>query len=173
MATFTERAVDALYDYLTDGSTGLNAETLPALRSSLGIGTGDLPNVATFEKWYHRAAQANAFPYISITVDSTSGEVEANSRFYDVRLQVALVVLDANIDGNEVDVVTALWRYGDALQTLMKRRTGSGSQGWTLGMASNIIRSTIDSQTPGADPGLAVPNVALLTEVSVRIVESY
>lgn len=173
MATFTERAVDALYDYINDGSTGLNAETLPALRTALGITTADLPDVATVEKWYHRAAQANAFPYVSITVDSTSGEAEANSRFYDVRLQLALVVLDANIDGNEVDVVTALWRYGDALQTLFKRRTGAGSQGWTLGMASNIIRSTIDSQTPGADPGLAVPNVALLSDISVRIVESY
>ena len=68
-----------MHDYLTDGSTGFNAETLPALRSSLGISTSVLPNVATFEKWYHRAAQANAFPYISITVDNTSGEAEAAS----------------------------------------------------------------------------------------------
>jgi hypothetical protein len=173
VATFTERAIDALNSYLTDGATGLNAETLPALRTALGITTANLPDVATVEQWYHRAAQANAFPYLSITVDSTSGEVEANSRFYDVRLQLALVVLDANIDGNEVDVVTALWRYGDAIKTIMQRRTGAGSQGWTLGQSSGIIRATVDAQTPGADPGLAVPNVALLTDLTIRTSESY
>ena len=173
MATFTERAVDAVYEYLVDETTGLNAETLPALRTALGVDSSILPDVATVEKWYHRAAQANAFPYLSITVDSTSGEVEANSRFYDVRIQLGLVVLDANIDGNEVDVVTAMWRYGAALNTIMQRRTGAGSQGWTLGQASGIIRATITAETPGADPGLAVPNVALLTDLLVRTSEAY
>ena len=173
MATFTERAVDALNDYLTADATGINSTTLPAMRTALGIDSSALPNIATFEKWYHRAAQAAAFPYLSITVDSATGEIEANSRFYDVRLQLGLVVLDANIDGNEVDVVTALWRYGDALKTIMQRRTGAGSQGWTLGQSSGIIRATVDTQTPGADPGLAVPNVALLTDITVRTSEEY
>ena len=171
MATFTERAVDAVNAILTDGSTGLNAATLPALRTALGIGTGDLPNIATFETWYHRAEQANSFPYMSIVVNSTTGETETNSRFYSVTF--AIVTLDANIDGNERDVLVAGWRYGDALKTLFQRRTGAGGQGWTLGNASGIIRAEITSQQVGADPGLAVPNVALLTTLEVTTSESY
>ena len=173
MATFTERAVDAVNAILTDGSTGLNAATLPALRTALGIGTGDLPNIATFETWYHRAEQANSFPYMSIVVNSTTGETETNSRFYSVTFDLAIVTLDANIDGNERDVLVAGWRYGDALKTLFQRRTGAGGQGWTLGNASGIIRAEITSQQVGADPGLAVPNVALLTTLEVTTSESY
>ena len=173
MATFTERAVDAVHAMLTDGSNGLNAATLPALRTALGISTGDLPNIATFEKWYHRAEQANSFPYLSIVVNSTTGELEPNSRFYRVTFDLALVVLDSNIDGNEKDVLVAGWRYGDALKTLFQRRVGAGGQGWTLGNASGIIRSEITSQQVGADPGLSVPNVALLTTLEVVTSESY
>ena len=173
MATFTERAVDAVNAILTDGSTGLNAATLPALRTALSIGTGDLPNIATFETWYHRAEQANSFPYMSIVVNSTTGETETNSRFYSVTFDLAIVTLDANIDGNERDVLVAGWRYGDALKTLFQRRTGAGGQGWTLGNASGIIRAEITSQQVGADPGLAVPNVALLTTLEVVTSESY
>ena len=173
MATFTERAVDAVNAILTDGSTGLNAATLPALRTALGIGTGDLPNIATFETWYHRAEQANSFPYMSIVVNSTTGETETNSRFYSVTFDLAIVTLDANIDGNERDVLVAGWRYGDALKTLFQRRTGAGGQGWTLGNASGIIRAEVTSQQVGADPGLSVPNVALLTTLEVVTSEAY
>ena len=173
MATFTERAVDAVNAILTDGSTGLNAATLPALRTALGIGTGDLPNIATFETWYHRAEQANSFPYCSIVVNSTTGETETNSRFYRVTFDLAIVTLDANIDGNERDVLVAGWRYGDALKTLFQRRTGAGGQGWTLGNASGIIRAEVTSQQVGADPGLSVPNVALLTTLEVTTSEEY
>ena len=173
MATFTERAVDAVNAILTDGSTGLNAATLPALRTALSIGTGDLPNIATFETWYHRAEQANSFPYMSIVVNSTTGETETNSRFYSVTFDLAIVTLDANIDGNERDVLVAGWRYGDALKTLFQRRTGAGGQGWTLGNASGIIRAEVTSQQVGADPGLSVPNVALLTTVEVTTSEEY
>ena len=139
MATFTERAVDAMMAMLTDGSTGLNASTLPTLRTAL----------------------------------STTGEREANSRFYTVSFDLGLVVLDQDIAGNEVDVMTAAWRYGDAIKTLFQRRVGAGSQGWTLGNASGIIRATVTAQQVGADPGLAVPNVALLTTVEVVTSESY
>ena len=62
MATFTERAVDAVNALLTDGTYGLNAETLPAMRTALGLTSADLPDVAVFEKWYHRADQAVSFP---------------------------------------------------------------------------------------------------------------
>jgi hypothetical protein len=173
MATFTERAVDAVNAMLTSSDNGFNAATLPALRTALGISTGDLPNIATFEKWYHRAEQANSFPYLSIVVNSTTGELEPNSRFYRVTFDLALVVLDSNIDGNEKDVLVAGWRYGDALKTLFQRRVGAGGQGWTLGNASGIIRSEITSQQVGADPGLSVPNVALLTTLEVVSSESY
>lgn len=173
MATFTERAVDAVNAILTDGATGLNGATLPALRAALGIGSGALPSIQVFEKWYHRADQANAFPYCSIVVNSTTGELEPNSRFYRVTFDLAIVVLDANIDGNEKDVLVAGWRYGDALKTLFQRRVGAGGQGWTLGNASGIIRAEITSQQVGADPGLSVPNVALLTTLECVTSESY
>jgi hypothetical protein len=173
MATFTERAVDAVFAMLTDGTTGLNAATLPAMRTALGIGSSDLPDIAVFEKWYHRAEQSTAFPYLSVSVNGTTGEVETNSRFYRVTFDLGLVVLDSNIAGNEVDVLTAGWRYGDALKTLFQRRTGAGGQGWTLGNASGIIRASITSQQLGADPGLSVPNVALLTTLEVLTSEEY
>ena len=173
MATFTERAVDAVNAILTSSDNGLNGATLPALRTALGIGTGDLPNIATFETWYHRAEQANSFPYCSIVVNSTTGETETNSRFYRVTFDLALVILDANIDGNERDVLVAGWRYGDALKTLFQRRVGAGGQGWTLGNASGIIRAEVTSQQVGADPGLSVPNVALLTTLEVTTSEEY
>lgn len=171
MATFTERATDALHTLLTDGSTGLNAETLPAMRTALGIDTTNLPNVATFEKWYHRASQATSFPYMSIVVESTSGEESTNSRFYSVDFSLGLVVLDQNIAGNEVDTMVAAWRFGDAIKTLLQRRVGG--QGWTLNTATGIIRAAIASQTPGSDPTLAAPNIALLTRVTVITAEEY
>ena len=173
MATFTERAVDAMMAMLTDGSTGLNASTLPALRTALSITTADLPDIQTFEAWYHRAEQANAFPYVSAVVAGTTGEREANSRFYTVSFDLGLVVLDQDIAGNEVAVMTAAWRYGDAIKTLFQRRVGAGSQGWTLGNASGIIRATVTAQQVGADPDLAVPNVALLTTIEVVTSEEY
>ena len=173
MATFTERAVDAVNAILTDGTYGLNAVTLPAMRTALSLTTAELPDVATFEKWYHRAEQANAFPYMSVVVNSTTGETEPNSRFYRVTFDLGLVVLDQDIAGNEVDVLTAGWRYGDAIKTIFQRRTSAGGQGWTLANASGIIRATVTSQQVGADPGLAVPNVALLTTVEVVTSESY
>ena len=83
------------------------------------------------------------------------------------------MVLDQDIAGNEVDVLTAGWRYGDAIKTIFQRRTSSGGQGWTLANASGIIRATVTSQQVGADPGLAVPNVALLTTVEVVTSEEY
>ena len=70
-------------------------------------------------------------------------------------------------------MLVAGWRYGDALKTLFQRRVGAGGQGWTLGNASGIIRSEITSQQVGADPGLSVPNVALLTTLEVVTSESY
>ena len=173
MATFTERAVDAVTALLTDGSNGLNASTLPTLRTALSITTAELPDIGTVEKWYHRAEQANAFPYLSVVVNSTTGESEPNSRFYTVTFDLGLVVLDQDIAGNEVDVLTAGWRYGDAIKTLFQRRTGAGGQGWTLGNASGIIRATVTAQQVGADPGLAAPNVALLTTVEVVTSEEY
>ena len=173
MATFTERASDALTALLNDGTYGLNAETLPALRTALGIDSTTLPDIATLEQWYHRADQANAFPYMSVVVNSTSGENEPNSRFYTVRLDLGLVVLDQNIPGNEVDVLQAAWRYGDAIQTLLKRRVSADGQGWTLANASGIIRAQVVGQIPGSDPGLAVPNVALLSTIEVVVSESY
>lgn len=173
MATFTERALDAMMAMLTDATTGLNADTLPALRSSLGIGIGDLPKIQRFEAWYHRAEQSNLFPYVSVVVAGTTGEREANSRFYTVSFDLGMVVLDKDILGNEVDVMTAAWRYGDAIKTLFQRRTGAGAQGWTLGNAPGIIRATVTAQQVGADPGLAVPNVALLTTIEVVTSEEY
>lgn len=173
MATFTERAVDAVNALLTDGTYGLNAETLPAMRTALGLTSADLPDVAVFEKWYHRADQAVSFPYMSMVVSATTGELEANSRFYRVSFELGLVVLDQNIPGNEVDVMVAAWRYGDAIKTLFQRRTGAGGQGWTLGNATGIIRATVAGQTPGADPGLSAPNVALLTTLDVVTSEEY
>ena len=173
MATFTERAVDAVNAILTSSDNGLNGATLPALRTALGIGTGALPNIATFETWYPRAEQATSFPYMSVVVNSTTGETETNSRFYRVTFDLALVILDANIDGNERDVLVAGWRYGDALKTLFQRRVGAGGQGWTLGNASGIIRAEVTSQQVGADPGLSVPNVALLTTLEVVTSEEY
>ena len=172
MATFSERALDALYGLLSDGSTGLNAETLPAMRTALGVGTGALPDIAIMEKWYHRSAQSTKFPYMSIVIESTTGEQATNSRFYSVDFSLGLVVLDQNIDGNEVDVLTAAWRYGDAIKTLLQRRS-PGKQGWTLNNATGIIRAVVDSQTPGADPTLSAPNVALLTRVTVTTAEEY
>lgn len=173
MSTFTERAMDAMHAYLTDGTTGFNAVTLPDMRTALGVGTGVLPDIAIFEPWYHRAAQATSFPYMSITVDGSTGEMEPNSRFYQVRFQLGLVVLDANIAGDEAATMLALWRYGDAIKTAFQRRVGAGSQGWTLGSSSGIIRATVDAQSPGADPGLANPNVALLTDITVTTSEEY
>jgi len=174
VATFTERAVDAVNALLTDGTYGLNAVTLPAMRTDLSITTAELPDVATFEQWYHRAEQANAFPYMSIVVNSTSGEMEPNSRFYRVTFDLGLVVLDQDIAGNEVDVLTAGWRYGDAIKTIFNRRASpAGGQGWTLGNASGIVRATVTSQLPGADTDVAAPNVALLTSVEVITSELY
>lgn len=173
MATFTERAVDAVYAMLNSGDYGLNAVTLPALRTSLGITTANLPDIATIEKWYHRAEQSNAFPYMSVVVNSTTGELEANSRFYRVTFDLGLVVLDQSIAGNEVDVLTAAWRYGDAIKTIFQHRVGPPGQGWTLANANGIIRATVTGQQVGADPGLAVPNVALLTTLEVVTSEEY
>lgn len=173
MATFTERAIDALYDLLTDGSTGLNAETLPAMRTALSVGTDVLPNIGQIEKWYHRGPQATAFPYLSIVVNTTTGETELNSRLYSVSFDLGLVVLGQNIAGNEVAVMTAAWRYGDAIKTIMQRRTPMGKEGWTLDGSTRIVRATVESQIPGSDPTIAADNVALLTTVSVLTAEEY
>ena len=173
MATFTERAVDAVSAFLTDGSTGLTAETLPALRSALGASTAELPDILVFEKWYHRSAQATGFPYMSMVVMNTTGESQPNSRMYRVDFDLGLVVLDANIAGDEKDTLVAAWRYGDAIKTIFNRRLGAGGQGWTLGGASGVIRATVESQAVGADPTLSVPNVALVTRVSVVTSEEY
>lgn len=174
MATFTERAMDAVYGFLTDGSDGLNAETLPAMRTALSLSTAQLPNVAIFEKWYHRSSTATEFPYMSIVIDSTTGETEGtNSRMYQVSFSLALVVLDANISGDETDVVHALWRYGDAIKTLAQRRVPMARQGWTLNASPGIIRSAVTDQTPGADPTITAPNVVLLTGLSVVTAEAF
>jgi len=163
----------AVYGFLIDETTGLNAETLPAMRTALSVDSSNLPDVAVFERWYHRSSQATAFPYMSIIIDSTSAESAPNSRLYTVDFTVALVVLDANVDGDEADVVTALWRYGDALKTIFQRRTPAAKQGWTLDGATGIIRAEITDQTPGADPTIAAPNVALLTGLSVVTAEEF
>ena len=174
MATFTERAMDAVHSFITDGTYGLNAETLPALRTALSLSTAQLPNVAIFEKWYHRSSQATEFPYMSIVVDSSTGETDGtNARMYQVSLSLALVVLDANIDGDEPDVVQALWRYGDAIKTLAQRRVPMSRQGWTLSASPGIIRSAVTDQTPGADPTISAPNVVLITGLSVVTAEAF
>lgn len=173
MATFTERAVDAALDFLTEDTYGLNTETLPALRTALGIDSSNLPDVASFEAWYHRSAQARSFPYLSVVVATTTGESSANSRMYTVELDLGLVVLDANVAGDEAATMVACWRYGDAIKTIFNRRLGAGGQGWTLGGSTGITRAEVLSQYVGSDPTLSVPNVALLTRVSVVTSEEY
>jgi len=173
MATFTERAVDALGAFLTDSSYGINAETLPEMRTALSVSTDALPDIGAFEAWYHRSVQAQSFPYLSYVVASSEGESEPNSRFYSVDFDLGLVVLDQSIAGDEAATMVAAWRYADAIKTLFNRRVGGGGQGWTLGGASGIIRATVGAQAVGSDPSIAAPNVALLTRVTVVTSEEY
>lgn len=169
-----EGAMDALYDFLNDGSDGLNT-VLASIRTEKTLTTANLPNVAILEKWYHRAAQATKTPYLSLHVDSLTADDENNSRFYDVEFDATLVVYDSDISGDEVAVMLAAWRYAEAIERILRRRTPMTRQGWTLngGASGRIIRAELRTQRVGEDPGLAQPNIALISRIAVRIAEDY
>jgi hypothetical protein len=164
--------------YLEDGTTGINA-TLASVRSEFTITTAQLPDVAVFEGYYHRASQAEEFPYLSIVWLSRSGEQDgANGRMYDHDFIITIVVIESAIEqepGSNQQQATAkaAVRYSDALARTFRRRLPRGSQGWTLGGSGGITRAEVGVSQFGTDPELEYSNLAITTALAVRTNEDF
>tara|TARA_R110002074_G_scaffold58823_4_gene143724 strand:- start:995 stop:1537 length:543 start_codon:yes stop_codon:yes gene_type:complete len=174
-----EAAVEALHEFLTEGTYGYNAQ-LATMRSDLSVGTADLPDVLAFEKYYPKDLQARQFPHMSIVYLSDTAEQEANSRMINLSAELRLTVLDMNVGGSEAAVGLAMCRYRDALTKIFLRRLPMGKQGWTLsngGTAATgrVIRCTIESNMLAFDPEIqaSTPNMMLRTSLLVRLQEDY
>jgi len=174
-----EAAVEAVSEFLQDGSYGINAE-LATMRSALSLSTSKLPNIASFDKYFPKEMQARSFPNCSIIYLSDTGEQVANSRMIDVDIDIHITVLDMNVDGAAEDVGLAMCRYRDAMTKIFLRRLPNGKQGWTLNnggtvATGRVIRATIDQNTLAFDPNIqaSTPNMMLRTNINVRLQEDY
>ena len=174
-----EAAVEALDEFLQDGTYGINAE-LATMRSVLSVSTAHLPDIAVFEKYYPKDLQGRSFPHMSMVYISDTAEQQANSRMINVSIEMRLTVLDLNVEGAESEVGLAMCRYRDALTKIFLRRTPRGKQGWTLsngGTAATgrVIRCTIESNMLAFDPEIqaSTPNMMLRTSLLVRLQEDY
>ena len=56
-----EAAVEAMSEFLTDATYGLNAQ-LATMRSEKGLTTAQLPDISQFEKYYPKGMQSRQFP---------------------------------------------------------------------------------------------------------------
>ena len=174
---WAEGALTAAMTYMEDGTTGINA-TLATIRTEKSLSAGELPDIALFEKWYHRASQATSFPYLSMVISTSSGEDEVNTRAYDHLIEIAVVVPEHEVTpetGNNQEQAMALTavRYGDAIKRVFNRRIPQGSQGWTLAGSAQITRAEAGLTAHGIDPELNVPNRAFITPLIVRTTEDF
>jgi len=180
-----EAAVEAVREFLEDGyvvggtPTGRLNDLLATRRTELGVTTAVLPDVALFESLWERDIQATRFPYLSVSHDGCTGEDDGpNSRMVDHSIVLSLVVLNANIAGNERAVGLAAARYADVIRALFFRRLPRGKQGWTLNnggtgeATGRVIRASIDSQETIASASTP-PNYLVLTRLTVRMQEVY
>lgn len=174
-----EAAVEAMDEFLTDGSLGLNAQ-LATMRTEKGLSTADLPDVSQFEKFYPKGTQARQFPHLCVIYNSDTAEQQANSRMINVSLECRITVLDLNINGSEADVGLAMCRYRDALTKIFLRRLPRGKQGWTLSdggtvAPGRVVRCTIETNDLAFDPEIqaSTPNMMLRTTFLVRMQEDY
>ena len=172
-------AVEAMGEFLTDGTYGLNAQ-LATMRSEKSLSAADLPDISQFEKFYPKGTQARQFPHMCTIYNSDTAQQEPNSRMINVSLESRITVLDLNNNGSEADVGLAMCRYRDALTKIFLRRLPTGRQGWTLSnggtvATGRVIRCTIETNDLAFDPEIqaSTPNMMLRTTYLVRMQEDY
>jgi hypothetical protein len=157
-----------------------------------------LPPVRQFETWRYAAADADLFPYASLDLRSVGvGVPGPQGTMRDHVFDLVLVVLDADVqddpsavadpNGWAGDRVTfrAAWRYYNALLGLFKRVPSAaagvlpGRTGYTLNnggthAARRIVRATLGPARRLSDRRLkGRPNIALTTQVGVRVLEDW
>jgi hypothetical protein len=182
-------AVEAVREFLEDGTHGgasspaqtLNGFLADCRENVWGITESVLPDVAVYETVWPSGAQANAFPYMAIVWDGCEGQdggPGSNSRMFDHRIELLLVVPQSVIDGDQQAVALAALRYQDAIRTFFLRRLPMGEQGWTAnnggtGLArGRVVRCEITSQAQDSE-GLTSPNFYVQIRLLVRMQEAY
>lgn len=176
-------AADALYRWLDDSITGLDA-AITAYRSLRGLSAAELPALQTIHRWWDPGTQiTTTTPALMLVWESISGEQGANSRMYDVGFGLALLVVGADVaaaagETAEGGVLRACAQYAEIMTDLFRRRLTS--DGWTLGDGAGslaegrVIRATLDGielRSMQADP--TFPGAVLLGRVTVRLALDY
>ena len=178
-----EAGVEAVREFLEDGTldSGGPADTyngvLAERRTTLGITTAALPDVSLFETFWHRAETAVRTPHCLIAwVGNDTEQLPPTGRSYDHRIEIGIFVAEADIAGDEIEVMRAAVRYLDALRVMFHRRT-AGQQGATLnnggtGAAQGrVIHAAVVRQGYAVEG--APPNLLAVTELRVRMNEAY
>ena len=176
--------METIHEWLTDSTNGLNAQLAilrakysPALTST---SPGELPDVATFQKFIHATSSGRSLsaPYISMVLTAITPEADSpNSRFYDYTVQLSLLVLDRDIDGGEEELAQAAWRYYDGLKAAHDLRSGTvrGATLFNGGTAATgrVIWSSLGNATLVQDTDVESGNFGIRSILIVRIAEDY
>lgn len=179
-----EAAVEAVREFLQAGThdgAGSPADTyndvLAARRTTLGITTAALPDIAAFGTYWPRDEQAIQTPHLVVFwIDRALESLPPTGRSYDHRLGIGIFIAEADIAGDETVVGLAAIRYADALLAMFNRR-GAGIQGATLNNGGTgpgkgrVIHAAVGPQ--GYEIGGATPNLLVTTDLRVRMSEVY
>jgi len=174
--------VDAVHSFLTTtvGVTTLSLnDEVKAYRTQESLGTAQLPDVVTFQKYVYLGSQLTTqTPYLAIVWEGSDGETANNSRELPHRLSMYLLITDGNIAGNEEYMAGRLLDYVAVVQGMFLRATVAGSKGYTLNNGTGttvgrILRATIDDVEFGTDDDLNDANVVIRFGLSVTSIEDY
>ena len=181
----SEAAVDALLEFLRDGTHGgatSPADTfngvLAARRATLGVTTATLPDIAEFVAyWPFADERATHTPQLVVGWRGSAGEeLPPTGRSFDHVLEVMIFLTDADVLGSEVEAAKAAARYSDALRVMLNRRVKQ-EQGHTLnnggtGAAQGRVISCQVQRQEYAVAGTP-PNFMTIAEIRVRMSEAY
>lgn len=179
-----EAAVEAVREFLEDGTHGGSSspadtynDVLAARRTTLGITTAVLPDVALYEEHWPREEQATQTPHCIVEwLGSASEQLPPTGRSYDHRIGIGIFVADADIAGAEAEMGPAAVRYLDGLRVMLHRRTrqeegATLNNGGTGAAQGKVIHAAVEEQDY-AVAGTA-PNMLARTTLRVRMNERY
>lgn len=182
-----DRVVLATEAMFNDATYGLNAQ-LANVRAeySPALTTGQLPDVQQVDTYLHRTGEGVSlkYPYVSIIPVQLPTELEPNSRFYDVRMQVTVVVLEQLINGPGPDVARAAWLMWDGLLRLhnLRRNADNPSPSTPTGKTlfnggstctGRVIHSSLGDARLVQDRRVGLANYAIRGQLTARVAGNY
>jgi len=181
MSYRVEAGMTALSEFLQDATNGLNSQIVLARAELGGLTEAQFPSIKSYSLWEWRPEKASTFPHLNLWCSGSSPETEPNSRLYPLSIDITIIAPGKDIGGTAESAILTLWRYFDALQDLMNRRTVF-LQGVNLAGGGTVADGRVESailgparvgsvKMPTAQKGRG--NKALFTSATLMMIEDW